>query len=65
MSTAIFESSSKSDLKLLIEVAKKMNIKTRILKIDELEDICMAGSIENGKTGMHVNTEKYLKKMMK
>lgn len=65
MSTAIFESPSKSDLKLLIEVAKKMNIKTRILKIDELEDICLANAVESGKTGSHIDTEKYLKKMTK
>jgi len=60
MITAVFETESKSDLDLLIKLAKKIGINTRILTQEEIEDIGLAGAINAGETGEYVDTEEFL-----
>jgi hypothetical protein len=47
METAILQSKSKSDMKLLIDIAKKFGINSRILSDDELEEIGLANAIRS------------------
>ncbi len=48
MQTVILNSDSKTDLKLLLDLAKKIGIKSRILSESEIEEIGLANSIRLG-----------------
>lgn len=63
METAILKSKSKSDLKLLLELAKKIGINVRQLTEEEAEDIGLVNAIKKGHTGEKVDTKKYLQKL--
>ena len=65
MQTAILKSSSNNDLKLLIELAKKMGIKAKILSDTEVEDIGLYYAIKEGRTGQSVDTDSFIKKLRK
>jgi len=65
MSTAVFETKSKSDLDLLIKLAKKIGINARILTEEEIEDIGLSIAINSGKTGEYVDTEEFLSALKK
>ena len=59
MQTAILTSQSKSDLKLLLELAQKIGIKTKVLTHDEIEELGLILAIKDGRTGEYVDTDKY------
>lgn len=59
MQTAILTNRSKSDLKLLFELAQKIGIKTKILTDEEIEEIGLALAIEAGRTGKYVDTTEF------
>ncbi|MBV6477752.1 MAG: hypothetical protein HGGPFJEG_00496 [Ignavibacteria bacterium] len=63
METVILNSKSKSDIKLLVDLAKKIGIKTRVLSESEIEEIGLSFAIEEGRTKQYVNTDKYIKKL--
>ncbi len=63
MATAIINGESTSNLKLLIELARKLGIKAKLLTSNEAEDLGLIEAIKDGKTGEYVDTEKYLKKL--
>ena len=65
MQTAIFKSKSNDDLKLLIELAKKIGIKVKILTEDEVEDIGFGLAIKEGRTGEYIETDSYIKTLRK
>ncbi len=65
MQTAIINSNSKSDLKLLLELAKKIGVQTKILTQTEIEEMGLANAIKQGRTGEYVDTSSYLKKLRK
>jgi hypothetical protein len=65
MKTAILSSESDSDIKLLIELANKLGIKTKVLAEEDAEDLAMVFAIEKGKTGEYVNTEEFIKSLRK
>lgn len=65
MQTAIFNTDSKPNLKLLIELAKKLGIKTKILTDDEYEEIGLANAIKKGATGEYVETKSFVKRLRK
>ena len=60
MQTAILKSESSSDLKLLLELAKKLGIKSKILTSNEVEEIGLAQAIKEGHTNDYVDTEEFL-----
>jgi hypothetical protein len=62
MKTALFTSEKEADLQLLLELANRLGIKTRLLDEEEMEDLGLV-HVETGKTGEFVNTEDYLKKL--
>ena len=65
MQTAILRSQSKSDLKLLLELAQKIGIKTKIFSDEEIEEMGLALAIKDGITGKYADTEEFLEKLHK
>ncbi len=65
MQTAILKSDSNTDLKLLIELAKKIGIKAKILTDYEIENIGLAMAVKEGRTSEHIDTDSYLNKLRK
>lgn len=63
MQTAILKSKSKSDLKLILELAAKIGVDTRVLKDTEVQDIAFAFAIKQGRTKEYVDVSSYLKKL--
>ena len=63
MKTAILSSESDSNIKLLIELANKLGIKTKILTDEDAEDLAMVYAIEKGKTGEYVDTQDFIKSL--
>ncbi len=63
MKIALFTSEKEADLQLLLELANRLGIKTRVLDEEEMEDLGLVHAIEAGKTGEFVDTEDYLKKL--
>ena len=63
MQTAIINSNSKSDLKLLLELAKKIGVQTKVLTQTEIEEMGLAKAIKQGRTGEYIDTSSYLKKL--
>jgi len=65
METVILNSDSKSDLKLLIDIAKKIGVKSRVLSESEIEEIGLANSIRLGRTNEYIDTATFIKKLRK
>jgi hypothetical protein len=65
MQTAILNSESESDLKLLLELAKKLGIKSKVLSINEIEEIGLANAIKKGRTGEYIDAKDFLNKLSK
>lgn len=65
MEAAILKSNSKENLTLLLNLAKELDMNVKLLSNDELEDIGLSIAIKEGRTGKHVNTESFLKKISK
>jgi hypothetical protein len=63
MKTVILSGESDSDIKLLVELANKLGIKTQILSEEDAEDLAMAYAIEKGKTGEYVDTQNFIKNL--
>ena len=65
MQTAILNSNSKADLNLLLEIAKKLNIKAKLITEIDIEEIGLANAIKQDRTGEFVDTNNFLKKFRK
>ena len=65
MQTVILNSNSKSDLKLIIDLAKKIGVDTKVLSESEIEDIGLAYAIKEGRTKEYIDPEKFIKKLRK
>lgn len=61
MESAIFRAKSKTELKLLMDLAKKLGIRVKWLTREDLEDYGLARAIKLGKSGQLLDTEKFLK----
>ena len=60
MKSAILTSGSNKNLQILIELAKKLGMKTKVLTEEQLEDIGLIKAIKHGRTGTFVDTEKFI-----
>lgn len=65
MESVLLTSNKKSDLKLLLEVAKKMGISSRPISRDEIEDWALAQEIEKGLKTATVSKESVMKALKK
>ena len=65
MEIVVLHSDSKSDLKLLTDIAKKIGVTVKYLTDDEIEDIGLLNAIKKGRTGKYVDTERFLEKISK
>jgi hypothetical protein len=63
MESAILHTNSGSDLKLILQLAKKLGISARILTTEELEDFGMSIAIDQGRTGEFIDTDTFLKEL--
>lgn len=63
METAIIRGDSKTNLKLLFDLAKKLGLKGKILTKAASEDMGLGIAIKQGWTGKHVDTAKFLIKI--
>ena len=60
METLILTGEKKSEMHLIIEIARKFGIKTRKLSIEDIEDIGLLKAIKDGETGEYINTDQFL-----
>ena len=65
MHTVILNSDSKADLKLLLELAKKIGINSRILKESEIEELGLINAISSGRTNEYLDNVTFLNKLRK
>jgi hypothetical protein len=63
MQTVILNSDSKTDIKLLLDLAKKIGIKSRVLSENEIEEMGLVNSIRLGRTNKYVDTASYIQKL--
>ena len=64
METAFLKSKSKADLDLLLKLAAKLKIESKILSEEEIEDIGMHYAIKKGKTGQYIDKDKFIGKLL-
>jgi len=65
MEALLLNSESKSDMKLLLELAKKIGVKARVITESELEDIGLMNAIRQGRTEEFIDNQSFLKKLRK
>jgi hypothetical protein len=65
MQAVILNSDSKADLKLLLDLAKKIGINSRILKESEIEEIGLINAISSGRTNEYLDNVTFLNKLRK
>ena len=63
MKTAILSGESESDIKLIVKLANKSGIKTKVLTEKDIEDLAMVYAIEKGKTGDYLDTAEFIKSL--
>jgi len=63
MESAVLISKSKTDLSILLTLAKKLGIVTHRLTTEEIEDMALINAMKTGRTGEYIDTDKFLKKL--
>jgi hypothetical protein len=63
MESAILQTDSNKDLRLIIKLAKKLGISARKLSKEEFDDMGLSIAIKEGETGKYIDTETYLKEL--
>jgi len=63
METVILSSDSMQDLKLIVQLAKKLGISIKKLSMDEIEEVGLSQAIKKGRTGSYVDTDSFLKEL--
>ena len=65
METVLIENSKKSDIEFIRHFAKKMGLKSKVLTLEEKEDIALGKAIEEGRKGEYVDKETVIKALRK
>ena len=65
METLILTGDKKADMRLIAGIARKFGLKTRKLKIAEIEDIALLKAIKNGETGEYADTTEVVNSLRK
>ncbi len=60
MKSAILSSDSNKNLKILIELAERLGVKTKMLTEEQLEDIGLIKAIKHGRTKEFVDNDKFI-----
>jgi len=63
METAIIRGESKTNMKLLFVLAKRLGLKGKILTKTETEDLGLGIAIKQGRTGKYIDTKNFLRKI--
>jgi hypothetical protein len=63
METAVLISDSKSNLAVLLTLAKKLGISVKRLSEEEIEDLGLLYAMKKGRTGKYIDTDKYVAKL--
>lgn len=63
MKSALLTGDSEKSMDLLLELAKKLGIKAKILSEEDMEDAGLIKAIKSGKTGKTIETDKFLKSL--
>jgi len=63
MKAIILESENSSDIRLLIELAKKLKIRAKILSSEEKEDIALTNAILQEESGEYLTEEELINKL--
>ena len=63
METIVLRGVSKSNMKLLLEIAHKLGVTGRKLSNSEMEDVGLINAIKEEESGEYVDANKYLKKL--
>ncbi len=63
MAAVIIFGKSKKDIQLLITIAEKMGLNTKVLAKHECEDFSLAKAITEGATGEFIDTDEFLKSL--
>ncbi|MDX2190026.1 MAG: hypothetical protein SFY32_09195 [Bacteroidota bacterium] len=65
MQTILLNSNSKSDIKLLLDLAKKIGMKSNVLNESEMEEIGLINAIKNGRTNQLIDANDFIQKLRK
>ena len=65
METVILHSNSKEDIKLLTDIANKIGVTVKYLTEMEKEEIGLLNAINKGRTGVYIDTDKFIEKLSK
>ena len=65
METLILTGDKKSEMRLIAGIARKFGLKTRKLKIAEVEEIALLKAIKNGESEEYVDTDQFVKSLRK
>ncbi len=63
MQAMILNSESKSDFKLILDMANKLDVRATILSDEEIEDYGLANAIKMGETGENIDSPQFLEKL--
>ena len=63
MKSAVITSNSSKTLQLLIDLAREMGLKSKVLTNEEIEDAGLTKAIRSGRTRKFIETEKFLKSL--
>ncbi|KAF0237207.1 MAG: hypothetical protein FD181_2131 [Prolixibacteraceae bacterium] len=65
MKTIIIEGSDISNIKLIVELAQKLNFKAHILNSEEREDFALGNAMAQEETGEYINSDDLLIELSK
>lgn len=65
MQTLILKSKSKSNIKLLTDLAKKIGVDSKVLSEFEIEETGLSYAIKEGRTNEYIDTKKFVSKLRK
>lgn len=65
MQTILLNSDSKSNIKLLTEMAKKIGVKVKILTEEEIEDMGLLTAMNQGRTNKTISSKEFVKSLRK
>ena len=63
METVLLSSDSQQDLKLILQLAKKLGVSVKKLSKEDIEDMGLSIAIKQGRTGEYVDTDAFLSEL--